>query len=134
MNLLLDTHILLWALTDDPKLPSDARKMIATEENEIYFSIISEWEVEIKHILHPGEMTIGGGKLAYYCRESGYRILALREKDILLLSTLHRSADAPRHKDPFDKMLICQAKSNDMVLVTHDHLFRDYHESCIITL
>lgn len=134
MNLLLDTHILLWALTDDPKLPPAARKMIGAEENEIFFSIISEWEVEIKHILHPLEMTIGSGKMADYCRESGYRLLALGERDIALLSTLRRSADAPRHKDPFDRMLICQAKSNDMVLITHDHLFQDYHESCVITM
>ena len=53
MRILLDTHILLWTLSNDRRLPEKARKLIENEENEIYYSIISLWEVEIKRLIHP---------------------------------------------------------------------------------
>lgn len=53
MKILLDTHMLLWALTDDPKLPQKAREIIEQDENDIYYSMISLWEIELKHLLHP---------------------------------------------------------------------------------
>ena len=59
MKLLLDTHILLWALADDPHLPAKARKLIENPDNEVFYSIISPWEVEIKRMAHPKEMSIG---------------------------------------------------------------------------
>lgn len=53
MKLLLDTHILIWALADDPKLPQKARELILDENNVFYASVVSLWEVTIKHDLHP---------------------------------------------------------------------------------
>lgn len=134
MNIILDTHILLWTLADDPKLPQEAREMIEDTDNDIYFSIISEWEIEIKHILHADQMSLSGKELSGYCRQSGFRMLGLGEKDISMLHTLNRPDSAPRHKDPFDRMLICQAKSNGFVLLTHDRLLKDYAEPCVVSV
>ena len=53
MKLLLDTHILMWTLTDDPRLSASARTLIEHADSEIYYSVISVWETDIKHLLHP---------------------------------------------------------------------------------
>ena len=71
MKVLLDTHILLWALSNDLRLPEKARKLIENENNEIYYSIISLWEVEIKHLTHPDAMSVSAEQIAEYCVQSG---------------------------------------------------------------
>ena len=58
MKILLDTHILLWTISNDIKLPEKARKLIEKEENEIYYSIVSLWEVELKRLAHPDAMPV----------------------------------------------------------------------------
>ena len=58
MNILLDTHILLWALSNDDRLPGKARELIENTENRIYYSLISLWEVELKHLAHPDAMPV----------------------------------------------------------------------------
>ena len=125
MKLLLDTHILLWAMTDDEKLPEKARALIENVENEIYFSIISLWEIQIKHILHPQQME-QAKIVSQYCRESGFKMLSLSERAVDKLPDLKRPDSAPRHKDPFDKILICQAIAEEMIFLTHDSLISDY--------
>ncbi len=73
MKILLDTHILLWTLSNDVKLPDKARKLIENEDNEIYYSIASLWEVEIKHLAHPDVMSVSAKEVAKYCEESGFQ-------------------------------------------------------------
>ena len=68
MNILLDTHILLWTLTRDSKLPQQAIDLIADENNKVYYSIASIWEVEIKNSL--GKIAITGEELERYCKEA----------------------------------------------------------------
>ncbi|MCM1189499.1 MAG: type II toxin-antitoxin system VapC family toxin [bacterium] len=94
MKVLIDTHIALWALIDDPKMPTQAGKILMDENNEIYYSTASVWEVAIKHCIRPD--------------------------------------DAPKHNDPFDRLLICQSKTEGMKFLTHDLLLSDYNEDCII--
>lgn len=134
MNLLLDTHILLWALSDDPKLPEQAREMILSEKNHIFYSILSLWEIELKHRKHPAELPITAHEIAEYCNTAGYTELQLQNQSIYLLKTLQRPEKSARHKDPFDCMLICQAKSVGMLFLTHDSLLTDYNEPCIFFL
>ncbi|MGL6199624.1 MAG: PIN domain-containing protein [Lachnospiraceae bacterium] len=62
MKVLLDTHILLWAISDDARLTEKARKLIENEDNEIYYSIVSLWEVEIRHLLHPDAMPVSADR------------------------------------------------------------------------
>lgn len=134
MKILLDTHILLWAITNDPRLPEKARKLIENEENEIYYSLVSLWEVEIKHLSHPDAMPVTAKELVGYCEQSGFQNILIKEKHIFALEKLTREEAALPHKDPFDKILICQASVEKMLFVTHDSLLTDYHESCIMSV
>lgn len=134
MKILLDTHILLWAISNDIKLPEKARKLIENEENEIYYSIVSLWEVELKRLAHPTAMPVSAEELTEYCEQSGFQRILIREKHVYALAGLKRDENAPSHKDPFDRMLICQASTENMMLVTHDSLIPGYNEPCILAV
>lgn len=134
MNLLLDTHILLWALSEDPRLPEKAKELILDENNAIYYSAVSVWEIAIKHANHPDSVTMTGKELAQYCEEAGYLPLEMRNKHVFSLEGISRQEDAPPHHDPFDRMLIAQAKEENMSFVTHDALLPYYNEKCIIAV
>lgn len=131
MRILLDTHILLWALTNDRRLSDKARRLIIDEENDVYYSILSLWEVELKHLAHPDDLKISSRELAGYCEQSGYRKLQLQNHHIFALGDLRRKPDAPVHKDPFDKLLICQASAEGMTFVTHDILISGYEGNSV---
>ena len=79
MKLLIDTHIILWALDDNPKLPVQAREMILDTQNEIYYSVASIWETSIKYMAKPDKIHISGSTLAALCR----KILYISLGDIL---------------------------------------------------
>lgn len=132
MNILLDTHILLWAISNDNRLSEKARKLIENPENEIYYSTASLWEIELKKIAHPDLMPVSAKELYDYCDESGFHKLPIREIHIYSLSALKREENAPPHKDPFDRLLICQALTENMLFVTHDSLLSGYNEPCVI--
>ena len=72
MRILLDTHIILWALVDSPRLPTAAHQIIMDETNQIYFSAASVWEVSIKHSLSSKQMPVSGADLIRYLRDAGY--------------------------------------------------------------
>ena len=131
MKLLLDTHILLWALTDSPKLPQVARDAIATPANRLYYSAASVWEVALKHGKLPDTMLVTADDFAFYCAEAGYLELPLRECHVATLEQLGYPSGGTPHRDPFDHILIAQAKSEGMKLVTHDAKIAQYHEPCI---
>ena len=134
MKILLDTHILLWAISNDARLSGKARKLIENEENDIYYSIISLWEVELKRLAHPEMMPISAESLSGYCEQSGIQRIMIREKHIYALADLKREENAPLHKDPFDRLLICQASTENMLFVTHDSLIPYYIDPCIISV
>ena len=130
MKLLLDTHIILWALTDDSKIPMEAKKLIEDESNDIYFSLASAWEVEIKHSL--GKLPISGQNLYDNCVSAGYLPMNIKISHIKGLSSLRRSETAAKHNDPFDRILITQAKAEACALLTHDVLLKDYNEKSVM--
>lgn len=132
MRLLLDTHILLWALLDDPRLSEKARSFLLDEKNTIYYSSLSLWEVELKHLRHPEQMSVNAQNVSVYARASGFHLLNLRENHIFTLPTLQRAVNAKLHNDPFDRLLICQAKYEKMTFLTHDALLKDYNEPCAV--
>jgi len=129
MRILLDTHILLWALSNDEKLPKKARELIENEENEIYYSVVSLWEVEIKHLAHPDIMPVSAEEIADYCEQSGYKRIIIKETHVFAMKELKREKDAQPHKDPFARMLICQADVENMVFITSG-----YNKSCILSV
>ncbi len=132
MKLLLDTHILIWSLNDDTRLPLRARRMILDTDNTVYYSTVSIWEVAIKHALHPDNVCFSGEELSYYCREAGFQPLEVNDTHVYALETITRSKEAPPHNDPFDRMLIAQAKAESLQLITHDSLLPFYQEKCIV--
>ena len=134
MKLLLDTHIVLWALTDDPKLPAIARRLIEDESNDIYVSAASAWEVSIKHAAHPDKMLIDSTAYIGYCIDAGFRQLPISHVHVSVLETLQRPEGSPQHNDPFDRIMLAQAKFEEMLFITRDALMADYNEPCIMTV
>jgi PIN domain nuclease of toxin-antitoxin system len=130
MNILLDTHILLWTLTGDQRLPQQAIDIISDMNNRIYYSIASVWEVEIKNGI--GKMPISGEMLVAYCKQSGFSLLGIKEQHIFQLKTLNRDINVPKHNDPFDRIMLAQAKTENFKFITHDMLIEQYNEPCVI--
>lgn len=134
MNILLDTHILIWALNEDPRLPEKARELILDENNAVYYSSVSIWEISIKHAVHPENVAFTGKELSQYCQEAGFLQVEMRDRHVFALEKITRAEGAPPHHDPFDRMLIAQAKAENMSFITHDALLPYYEEKCIIAV
>ncbi len=126
MRALLDTQVALWALTDSPRLSQKARDLILDPSNDIYFSAASIWEIAIKHRLARHDMPVSGDEAARLCRCAGYIELPF--------TSIHAAATEAlplHHADPFDRMLVAQARSEPMRLVTHDRMLPRYGDSIL---
>lgn len=126
MNLLLDTHVALWAITDSPKLPQKARDLIASPKTTVWVSAASVWEIAIKHALGRGDMPVSGRDAARYFEESGYRFLVIEAEHVLAVEDLPL-----HHQDPFDRILVAQARVEPMRLMTHDPLLARYSDTIL---
>jgi len=83
-------------------------------------------EIEIKRLAHPDKMFVTGEQVGEFCNQSGFNLLPLELSHAMELKNLKRSEDAPPHKDPFDKLMLCQAIAEDMLFMTHDKLIAGY--------
>lgn len=122
MRLLLDTHALLWWRADDPRLPGKIDRLIVDPENEVFFSVVSLWEMAIKRNL--GKLEFAGAltDFAATLRENqGFTFLPL---EIPHLERLERLPH--RHRDPFDRLLIAQAIDVNAVAITNDPAWKEY--------
>ena len=127
MRCLLDTHALLWWLFDDPKLSQRVRDTIARPENEILVSAASAWEISTKHRI--GKLPEAGdivGQFPTYLRKARFIALDVSVDHALLAGSL----PGP-HRDPFDRMLIAQARLLNVPVVTIDPVFHDYGVSVL---
>lgn len=122
MRLLLDTHSLLWWLTDAPKLSTAARDLIADAGNQVYVSSASAWEISTKHRL--GKLPEVGDFIEHfsaYLRKERFEPLNITVEDAL------KAGELPGpHRDPFDRMLMAQATLHKLKMVTVDPIFSDY--------
>lgn len=118
MRVLLDTHILLWALSDDPKLSSRARKLIENAA-EIYVSAATFWELAIKVGL--GKLNVNLDDIREYCLESGYVELPITSEHAIAVKDLEH-----HHRDPFDRLIIATAIVEPMKLLTADPMLAKY--------
>lgn len=131
MRVLLDTHVLIWALENaSGKLDRRLRWVIADETNAVYYSIASIWEVVIKHAIHP-ELIVSADELAHLAGVAGYGALPIHEKHVLALPSLTAGTEARGHKDPFDRVMLAQAKVDGLMLLTQDAKLLAYEEDCI---
>lgn len=133
MKILLDTQILLWAVTEDKKFPAKADEIINDKGNKIFYSSISIWEATIKRLKHPDKIAdLSAEELTDLCDDADFDELYLTADHVPALESLTRPDDAPPHNDPFDRILIAQAKSEGMIFLTHDALLPYYNEPCIV--
>ena len=126
MNLLLDTHVALWAITDHPGLSGSARQLILSPRTTVWVSAVSVWEVAIKHGLGRGDMPVSGQDALNYFRQAGYRLLAVEPEHAAAVETL-----PAHHQDPFDRLLVAQALLEPMRLMTHDGMLARYSDTII---
>ena len=121
MTILLDTHYLLWTLSENSRLKGNARKLIEDPKQEVRVSVISLWEIAVKSSL--GKLTIEGDVQGVLDRLPilGFRLLGLEVGHILMLRDLPL-----HHRDPFDRMLIAQAQAEGMHILTADPHFAAY--------
>jgi PIN domain nuclease of toxin-antitoxin system len=131
MKLLLDTHILMWTFAGDIRLPSKAIELINDNQNELLCSAAAIWEISLKHAHDPENFDLTAEKTIQYCNENGVFQLPLFFRHIPALNTLSRQENAPVHKDPFDRIMIAQAKTDQLLFITHDWLLRYYNEPCV---
>lgn len=132
MRYLLDTHIILWALCDSDKLSPLVRAMLQNPLNHFLFSTASVWEVAIKHERNPSLMLVSGKEYSEKCVEMGLAGLPVENKHVHLLETLKRSPNELPHKDPFDRIMLAQAKAEGIKFITHDSLIPGYNEPCVM--
>jgi len=118
MNLLLDTHILLWWLDDSPRLPTRAEAAIADAANLLVISAAVIWEIRIKAAI--GKLTIAPHFLRVI-RQQGFEMLPVTVDHAYAVGDL-----PPIHRDPFDRILVAQARTERLAIVTHDPVFARY--------
>lgn len=121
MRLLLDTHILLWAAGQDDRLSPAARRLLERPGNELVFSAASLWEVALKRQGGKSDFGAEPAVLRRMLLESGYVELPITGIHAAATSTL-----PPIHKDPFDRLLLAQAMTEGLTLVTADKVLSRY--------
>jgi len=127
MRLLLDTHILLWSAGQPEKLSDSARILLTTPENGLFFSAASIWEIVIKLGLGREDFKVDPHRLRKMLAVSGYVELPVTAEHALRVDTLPLL-----HKDPFDRLLIAQARAEGLVLLTGDSAVAQYRESVLL--
>ena len=126
MRLLLDTHVLVWWFRDNPRLGPRARALIAEGGNEVLFSCVSCWEATIKS--RTGKIEMTGSELWRSASQEQFFPLAVEAAHIESLERLPRVL---RHGDPFDHLLLAQAKAEGAAIMTNDAKMVEYGIPCI---
>ena len=121
MKLLLDTHLLLWAAGDPNQLSKQARQLIDSPENELFFSAASIWEVAIKRGLGRQDFKVDARLLRRGLLDNGYSELPIVSDHVVATESL-----PPIHKDPFDRVLVAQATVEGITLLTTDSVVSQY--------
>jgi len=121
MNLLLDTHVIIWFITDDKKLPRKIDELIKDENNKCFVSIASLWELGVKYSLNRLDIKSSLREIFQIIEDSGFETLPVIPEHIIVNSSLDF-----HHRDPFDRIIIAQAIAEKLTIVTKDELFEKY--------
>ncbi len=122
MSYLLDTHIFLWWVLDNPKLDKETRVLLGETDTDLFLSAVSAWEMAIKAQI--GKLILPESVVDFVRKQ-----LVLNDIQSLDITTEHalKVFKLPmHHKDPFDRMLIAQAVAENMIIITNDELIRQY--------
>lgn len=122
MRLLLDTHVFLWFISADPRIQPTHRDAIRDLDNEVYLSVVSLWEATIKHQL--GKLPLPESPARYLPHQRQVHQIMPLPLDEASVMQLPKLPDL--HRDPFDRMLVCQALAHELMLVTVDNALLNY--------
>lgn len=123
MRILLDTHILLWALIDPDRLSDDVQARLGSDEHVVLFSAASVWEMSIKAALGRADFKVSPSEIVAAAVEAGFEELPVRSAAALAVATLPL-----HHRDPFDRLLVAQAMTEPARLYTADVALLAYSE------
>jgi len=121
MHLLLDTHLLVWAMGSPDRLPAGLAAMLDHPANTPAFSVASLWELVIKQALGRPDVHVQPAVLRRALLEGGWRELAIEARHALAVAQL-----PPLHRDPFDRLLLAQAAADGLLLITADSQLAAY--------
>jgi len=126
MNLLLDTHIVIWFITNNGKLSKKIKNIIEDSNNRCFISIVSYWELSIKYSLGRLDLNSTVEEIFNIIEKSGFDILPITLNHIIQLSKLEHF-----HNDPFDRLIISQSVIENLHLVSNDNYFPAYNVQLI---
>jgi len=121
MTLLLDTHLLLWVISQSRRLSQQARQLIGDPNNELLFSVASLWEIAIKHGRDRDDFQVDPRLLRRGLLDNSYRELPITGEHAVAVAGL-----PPLHRDPFDRLLVAQSVVEGIMLLTADPLVAQY--------
>lgn len=127
MNLLLNTHLLLWAASEPKRLSAKARALLLNPANHLVFSSASLWEVSIKNRIERPDFNVDPRRLWRTLLVNGYRELPITSEHTVAVNDL-----PPLHKDPFDRILVAQARVEGLTLLTVDKVVAKYDETDLV--
>lgn len=133
MKYLLDTHVIMWALVNDKRIDENIKKLILDQNNQIYYSTISPWEIEIKH-QKIKSFTLTGKQFCSLCDQNDILNLPIKNNHVIKLKDIINNNKNSDHKNPFDKMLLAQSVEENMLLITHDKKLLDYDTNNVIII
>jgi len=122
MNIILDTHIFLWLISEDPRLSEDKSQAIINSNNQVFLSVVSIWECVIKYQI--GKLSFPESPEIYLPQKRSdhlIKILDIKENTIKQLIKLPMI-----HKDPFDRLIICQSLEHNLTIMTEDEAILNY--------
>ena len=123
MDYLLDTCTLIWLIYNNNRIPNKIKKIIDDSDNEVYVSMSSFWEIEIKHQKNQNFMPISSNDIANVIEDTKIRLIDIH------LGHLRELGDIVKqniHNDPFDHLLLATARHEGLVLLTHDEMVSKY--------
>jgi PIN domain nuclease of toxin-antitoxin system len=127
MNILIDTHIALWAVVASPRLSPKGVDLLLDSGNRVYLSHATLWEIAIKHALAREAMPLSSHEAQTLFEQSGFLLTPISA------AAIHATAYLPwHHRDPFDRLLIAEAKVNAWHLLTHDQSMDLYREELAV--
>jgi PIN domain nuclease of toxin-antitoxin system len=126
-RLLLDTHLVLWWLNGDPRLPQPVVERVQAAEAEVFVSQASLWEMAIKVSI--GRLRVDLPELERQVPLQGFRWLPIRTTHLLAVAELESGGD---HRDPFDRLLVCQSRTEPLLLLTVDRQLGRYGATVIV--
>lgn len=135
MKILLDTHVIIWALTDDNRLSHTARELISAPDSLIFYSVASLWEIAIKNQKAPEKCPYHEKEIMEFCSQAGYLPLDIQAPHIFGVRNLKLRKDRiPGNYDLFNRILLSQAKTETCIFLSHDSVFENYEEGCILMI